>query len=34
MRRLCSLIGDTRVDRNGRLTTCGIELSQATDKVV
>jgi hypothetical protein len=39
MRRLCSLIGDRRVDREGRLTvrwpkTCGIGLSQATDKVV
>jgi hypothetical protein len=34
MRRLCSLIGDTRADRDGRPKTCGIGLSQANDKVV
>ena len=39
MGRLCSLIGESRVDRDGRLPVrwpkaCGIGLSQATDKVV
>jgi hypothetical protein len=34
MKRLCSLIGDRPVDRDGRPKTCGIGLSQATDKVV